>query len=149
MKFLCTSELGRLAKWLRAIGYDAIYLEEKVKIPELLALATTEKRTILTRLKRLQGHKGTPVIVVASDRVKDQMGELKRALGIRPTKNRFFERCILCNVLVQPVSKEKVKGKVPPYVFETQTSFSRCPSCKRIYWAATHYGRAKAFVGLS
>ena len=149
MKFLCTPELGRLAKWLRAIGYDASAVSGKIHIPELLALATVEKRAILTRLKRLRHHQGTPVVYIESDQVRQQMEEVKRSLGVRPTERHLFERCILCNVEVKPIAKGKVRRRVPPYVFETQSSFSVCPSCRRIYWAATHYERAKAFVGLS
>ena len=73
MKFLCSPELGRLAKWLRAVGYDATFMTEAIKIPQLLALATVEDRTILTRLKKLRGHRGTPVVYIASDRLEDQM----------------------------------------------------------------------------
>lgn len=149
MKFLCTPELGRLAKWLRAIGYDAVLVEGKVKVPELLALATAENRTILTRLNRLRHHKGTPVVFIASDRIKEQIKEVEHSVHIRPMAGHLFERCILCNVLVKPIAREKVRRRVPPYVFETQDSFSICPSCQRIYWAATHYKRAKEFVGLS
>ena len=149
MKFLCTPELGRLAKWLRAIGYDAMSVEGKVNVPELLALATSEKRTVLTRLKRLKGHKGTPAIYITSDRVKEQVEEVKRSVGIQPTTKHFFKRCLLCNVEVSPIAKGRVEKRVPSYIFETQKSFSTCPSCRRIYWAATHYDRAKEFVGLS
>ena len=148
MKFLCSQELGRLAKWLRVVGYDAASVTETLGIPQLLALATVEGRTILTRLKRLRGHQGTPVVYIASDRLKDQMKEI-RQLGIRLSGQKLFTRCIVCNIPVTPISKEKVRQKVPPYVFETQGGFSRCPSCKRVYWPATHYGRAKHFVGLS
>ena len=149
MKFLCTPELGRLAKWLRAVGYDAVSVTEKIKIPELLALATASDRTVLTRLKRLRHHQGTPVVYIESDHVGHQIKEVKRALGIRIKEQHLFKRCLLCNVPVEPITKQKVRRKVPPYVFETQQTFSICPSCRRIYWAATHYERAKHFVGLS
>lgn len=149
MKFLCSQELGRLAKWLRVVGYDAVSVSGKIRIPELLALATSENRTILTRLKRLQKHRGTPVVYIHSGQIREQIEEVKRSAGIRPTTQHLFERCILCNVSVKPILKEKVRQRVPPYVFETQDSFSVCPSCKRIYWAATHYERAKKFIGLS
>ena len=149
MKFLCSPELGRLAKWLRAVGYDATFMTEAIEIPQLLALATVEDRTILTRLKKLRGHQGTPVIYIVSDRVENQIKEVKRSLRIRFSEGHLFTRCIVCNMPVKFIPKAKVRYKVPPYVFETQKCFSTCPSCKRVYWAATHYERAKHFVGLS
>lgn len=144
MKFLLTPELGRLAKWLRAMGHDAALF--KGRTPDLLAKATAEGRTILTRLTSLQGHKGTPVVSIQSDQLQKQLKELKKLRGIQwPSKN-LFSRCIVCNVPVEAVAKERAKGKVPPHVFQTQDNFSYCPQCRRIYWNATHWERASNFL---
>lgn len=144
MTFLLTSELGKLARWLRAVGYDAAIFEGKA--PDLLAKATFEKRTIVTRWRLLRGHRGTPVAWVKSDLLKEQLKELKRICKIGGFQKKLFTRCLICNVPVKPVAKEKVKRKVPPYVFQTQKDFSYCSVCKRIYWAATHWNRASAFL---
>ena len=144
MKFLVTPELGKLTKWLRAIGYDAEISEED--IPDLLAKATAEDRTILTRLVRLRHHRGTPVVWIRSDQLKRQLQEIKTSCGVRLVQKKLFSRCILCNVPVEEIAKEKVKEKVPPHVFKTMNQFSRCPGCRRIYWAATHWERASDFL---
>lgn len=144
MKFLLTPELGKLAKWLRAVGYDAVTLQEG--IPHLLARAASEQRTILTRWAALRHHRGTPVVWIESDTLRTQLRALKRAGKIGLLKKKLFSRCLLCNVFVQGIEKEKVKGKVPPYVYRTQDIFLRCPSCKRVYWAATHRERALQFL---
>ncbi len=39
--------------------------------------------------------------------------------------------------------REEAFGKVPEYVFETQTSFQRCPQCRKIYWAGSHPERMR------
>lgn len=144
MKFLLTPELGRLAKWLRAIGHDAALFEGT--LPDLLAKATVEKRTVLSRQKALQGHKGTSVIWIQNDLLPKQLSELIKACPIRSLQKGLFTRCLLCNVPVEAIAKEEVKDKVPPYVFQTQKDFSYCPSCQRIYWAATHWQRARNFL---
>jgi len=144
MKFLLTPELGKLAKWLRAIGYDAEI--SGGAIPDLLAKATAENRTVLTRLVRLRHHRGTPVVWIRSDQLKTQLQEIKTSCGIRLVQKKLFSRCVLCNAPVEEIAKEKVKGKVPPYVFKTMDRFSLCPRCRRIYWAATHWERASDFL---
>lgn len=144
MKFLLTPELGRLARWLRVIGYDADLF--KGRIPDLLARATGENRTILTRLTSLRGHQGTPVLSIRSDQLQGQLKEIQKLRGMRWRPKNLFSRCLLCNKPVKGIRKVKVKGKVPPYVFKTQTHFSVCPECKRIYWAATHWARASKFL---
>ncbi len=50
----------------------------------------------------------------------------------------MFSRCLRRNTLLSPVSKEKVKGCVPLFVYETQEHFYECRGCGRLYWAATH-----------
>ncbi|MBI4257155.1 hypothetical protein HY626_03830, partial [Candidatus Uhrbacteria bacterium] len=52
-----------------------------------------------------------------------------------------FSRCVECNALLEPMAKEAVKERVPPYVFSTQERFSCCPQCRRLYWPATHQQR--------
>ena len=144
MKFLLTPELGRLAKWLRAVGYDAEVF--RGRIPDLLAEATTEGRIILTRHLALRGHRGTPVRLIRNDRFDAQLTELRRSCGVHVSTKQFFLRCLLCNVPVKRIATEKVEGKVPPYVFKTQRDFSQRPSCKRLYWAATHWERASKIL---
>jgi uncharacterized protein with PIN domain len=51
---------------------------------------------------------------------------------------QLCRRCLECNEATVPVEKAAVRGRVPPYVFDTQTRFMTCPSCGRIYWKATH-----------
>lgn len=144
MKFLLTPELGRLAKWLRALGHDADIF--KGKVPDLLAKATFEKRTVLTRWRALEGHRGTPVLSLKSDRVEGQLKELKRLRKVGLSEKSLFSRCLICNIWVKPIAKENVKTRVPPFVFKTQKDFSYCPSCGRVYWAATHWDRARHFL---
>jgi uncharacterized protein with PIN domain len=36
-----------------------------------------------------------------------------------------------------------VAERVPPYVRRTQSRYSECPECGRIYWAGTHWQRMR------
>jgi uncharacterized protein with PIN domain len=66
-----------------------------------------------------------------------------KILQITPALGRMFTRCILCNEELADIEKEKVKGKVPEYVFKTQEEFITCPKCNRIYWQGTHWGNVQ------
>ncbi|MEK7805847.1 MAG: Mut7-C RNAse domain-containing protein, partial [Planctomycetota bacterium] len=59
----------------------------------------------------------------------------------------IFTRCLVCNGLLEPVAKEKIKDKVPPYVYSTQDEFDICPQCGRIYWSGTHRVKMLGMLG--
>jgi uncharacterized protein len=144
--FVADVMLGRLAKTLRMLGYDVAYRsdasDDAVKL-----LALREGRVVLTRDREIAAT-GLPirVVLVEGDRVPDQLRHVVRALGLSTDDGRLFTRCLLCNEPVAEVPAQDVGGRVPPYVHRTQTRFVRCPSCGRIYWAATHVERARKWL---
>jgi len=144
-RFAVDRMLGRLARWLRLLGFDAIYRPE---LPgrRLLTLAAREGRVLLTRDRRL-GRARTPVEVVciAPDRFREQLRELDRCHALAPSATRP-SRCIECNAAVEPVARESLPASVPEYVRTTQSEFRRCPRCARIYWRATHWQRMCAEI---
>jgi uncharacterized protein with PIN domain len=142
MKFLLTRELGRLARWLRILGFDAAYVREGNN-SSLIIQALREERVILTRNHRLPCPRGFKIILLEAERIKEQMGELMRLAQIKPEPELMFTRCLLCNERLIEVAKEEVKELVPEYVFKTQDNFVTCPLCKRIYWQGTHWGNVQ------
>jgi hypothetical protein len=146
MKFLLTKELGRLAKWLRILGFDTEYFI-KDNAGSLIIQALRDERTILTRNQHLPQSKGIRIILIESETIKEQVKEILEKLKIKPDEESMFKRCILCNEELMDIAKEKVKDKVPEYVFKTQKDFITCPKCKRIYWQGTHWGNVKQTLG--
>jgi hypothetical protein len=146
MRFILTKELGRLAKWLRILGYDTQYFTED-KISSLIIVALRDGRTILTRnIKKMPDVYGIRILYIRSDHVKEQIAQVLKELNLSPDDKLMFSRCIVCNVELVDVEKEKVKEKVPEYVFSTQEDFVTCPECKRIYWQGTHWGNVKSLI---
>lgn len=140
MKFILTKELGRLAKWLRILGHDTVYFNQE-NLSSLIIRALSSERIILTRNHRLAAeNRGIKIIVVEKEKIKEQIAEVLKELKISPHPSQMFTRCIMCNELLMEIKKEKVKNRVPEYVFETQGSFITCPKCNRIYWEGTHWG---------
>ncbi len=136
MKFAVDKMLGRLAKWLRIIGQDAAY-GPHLSGYGLIHSARREGRLILTRDRTLVKKNPAAVLLIQSDRFREQLKQVIEAFQLDPLKNAFT-RCAECNTPLQPVGRESVQGKVPPYVYSTQERFSACARCGRIYWPATH-----------
>jgi len=140
MKLLLDGMLGRLAKWLRLLGYDTAYFPD-LDDNELVRLARAQGRVLLTRDRELTRRRGLNCLLVESDRLEEQIQQVISELDLET--ERPFSRCPVCNTPLQKVEKSLVKERVPPYVFRTQENFSLCPECNRIYWQGTHWDKMR------
>jgi hypothetical protein len=140
MTFVADCMLGRLAKWLKILGFDVLYFS-KAEDRDLIALSRREGRVLLTRdtglVERTKRHKDR--FFVSSDAWEEQVAEVLDAFGlwdeVRPNS-----RCIACNRPLKPLSRERARNLVTPYVLEHASSFALCPGCGRVFWQGTHYG---------
>jgi len=144
-KLLLTKELGRLAKWLRILGYDAEYARES-NPASLIIQALRQERVILTRNHRLPASRGIKIITLKTQKLKEQLVETLRELKVDPQTDRMFSRCTICNKELVSIDKTKIKGKVPEYVYNTQENFFVCTACNRIYWQGTHWGNVNSIM---
>ena len=140
VRFLADTMLGRLAKWLRILGYDTLYLGD-VEDHVLAKVATAQKRVLLTRDTELAGRKGFTSLLIRSGELREQLIQVIEELDLELESGRWLSRCPLCNHLLLPVERESVRGEVPAYVFATQEQFVRCPHCDKVYWPGTHLDR--------
>jgi len=140
VRFLADEMLGRLAKWLRILGYDTAYLSP-AEDNALVRLARAEGRILLTRDTELARRRGLRVLLIESERVEEQVRQVLNDLGL--TTEGSFSRCPLCNIPLEELDGEAVADRVPSYVLRTQERFSRCPGCGRIYWRGTHWARMR------
>jgi uncharacterized protein with PIN domain len=140
MKFLADRMLGKLAKGLRMLGYDTIYYQGE-DAQQMIQLAHQEGRAILTRNTKLKPKKiGDRIIIVMEDNPSLQLVGLVQKGHVFFDKENLFSRCLLCNVLLDEISREEAEGKVPEFIFHQQKIFSRCPQCQKIYWPGSHLG---------
>ncbi|MGE5189036.1 MAG: Mut7-C RNAse domain-containing protein [Gemmatimonadota bacterium] len=141
VRFIADGMLGKLATWLRILGCDVEYLGD-LPDDEIAERALRTGRVILTRDTLLVRRRKVRDnhFFVTGDGWRDQLRQVVGAFGIDPGA-RLFTRCVRCNEPLEPVDKPLVAGRVPPYVYETQEIFSACPSCRRLYWPATHRER--------
>ena len=127
---------GRLAHWLRILGLDVEY-SPVAERSAILRLARQSGRKVVTRNTALAERLRGAAILLASQDLEGQLRQVVRGLGAGRCK--AFSRCSECNAVLEEVSKESVRGRVPVYVFRTQDRFSVCPVCGRYYWHGTHW----------
>ncbi|MFC2058582.1 Mut7-C RNAse domain-containing protein [Chloroflexota bacterium] len=146
-KFIVDLNVGRLAKWLRVTGFDTLFLKG-IDDNRLIRVALEEGRIVLTRDRQIAERRlvtigRLKVILIEDDDVREQLRQVVATLNLSSSL-KPFTLCLNCNQLLVPKSREEVRDKVPPYVFQTQTRFVQCPSCERIYWRGTHWQRMTA-----
>ncbi len=134
MRFLCDNTVGVLAKHLRMLGFDvARYGDEQQLIS---STENAENPVLLTRKSKAVTYR--PVFRIHADSLSGQIREIEGL--IKPFMNpaEFLNRCIKCNTVLITVPKNVVEGRVPEYVFHTNSLFKLCPDCKKVYWHGTH-----------
>ena len=144
-RFLADCNVGRLARWLRVLGYDAAY-EPALPDAQVVARALAERRVLLTRdadmmRRRVITGGALKAILLRDDRVDDQVRQVLTELALEPSQ--ALSRCLDCNAELEPRAKDAVADRLPAYVRATQDRFSECPSCARIYWPGTHWERMR------
>ncbi len=146
ISFAVDSNAGKLARWLRMMGYDTLYFKN-IDDSELVRIALRENRVILTRdtqimKRRVVTNGQIKAILPQSGDPREQLYQVATELNL-DYRQRQFTRCLECNQTLLPRSKEDVKELVPPYVFRTQAQYMQCPNCLRVYWRGTHWQRMK------
>jgi uncharacterized protein with PIN domain len=136
--------VGRLARWLRVMGYDTLIFKGEDDA-DMVTAALIENRILLTRdtqiMKRHPVIKGqVRAVLVKSDDFREQLKQITQELKL-PASPKPFALCLECNIPLVGIEKSRVKDLVPAYVYETQREYMQCPSCCRIYWKGTHWKR--------
>lgn len=144
VRFVLDGHLGRLARYLRMLGFDVRWRSDAGD-EELARVSAEERRVLLTRDAGLLKRR----IVTHGYRVREsdprrQLAEVVRRLDLARSVAPF-RRCLRCNDVLEEVRKEEVAAELPP-IRERQDAFRRCPSCRRLYWAGSHHRRMEQLV---
>jgi uncharacterized protein with PIN domain len=142
LKFIVDHNVGKLAKWLRMIGYDTTLFRSSDD-SRMVANALMEGRVILTRdtqimKRRLVTSGKLKTILIQSDKSELQIRQVIDNLRL-DCQFRPFTICLECNQPLVAKNREDVVDLVPQYVFQTQHHYLQCPTCDRIYWRGTHW----------
>ena len=142
IRFIVDNNVGKLAKWLRIMGYDALLFKEEDD-GKMVKVALAQNRVILTKdtqimRRRLVTSGRIRAILVEDSDAKAQLQQVVEALNL-DYQFRPFSICLECNQNLVERGKDEVRDLVPPYVFNAQSQYMECPSCHRIYWRGTHW----------
>ncbi|MDD5301574.1 MAG: Mut7-C RNAse domain-containing protein [Elusimicrobia bacterium] len=140
--FLVDAMLGKLARWLVLLGYDAKFAGGAGRGDlELLEEAQREDRIFVTRDRRIPDVAGVRKVVIVHGQFEDQLRQLAGELSLKPDPALRFSRCADCNEPLETLTREEALPLVPPKVRTLETPFWRCRRCGRLYWNGTHTDR--------
>ncbi len=145
-RFVLDSHLGRLAGHLRMLGFDTLYRND-YEDRTLACISADEGRILLTRdrglLKRSIVTQGYYVRGTDHER---QVAEVVARFDLRG-QIRPFLRCLRCNGLLVPASKEEILDRLEPLTREHFHEFRICSGCDWIYWKGSHHKRMEVLIG--
>lgn len=143
--FVLDQHLGRLAAYLRMMGFDTLYRND-FHDEELAYISHRETRILLTRdiglLKRslvIYGY-----YVRETNRHK-QLAEITQRYELANLVEPF-KHCMKCNGLLEAVDKERILPQIPAGVAQYYDEFHHCADCGRIYWKGPHYQRMQTLL---
>ncbi|MDP8236592.1 MAG: Mut7-C RNAse domain-containing protein [Candidatus Erginobacter occultus] len=136
--FILDVHLGKLARRLRMLGFDCLYRND-YDDREIIRIARREDRTILTRDRGLL--KNSAVRRGYWLRAQTPAVQLREVVERFNLKGRFrpFRRCMVCNGLLEEVSRQEVLDRLPPRTRKEHNQFKRCTGCGKIYWPGSHH----------
>ena len=141
IKFIADNNVGKLARWLRLMGYDTLLFKQKDD-DRMIKTAIKEDRVILTKdaqfMKRhLVTNGKIRGIHIEGDDPRLQVQQVVKMLEL-DYHFKPFSLCLECNRALIARGRDEVRTLVPNRVFETQTQYTQCPVCHRVYWPGTH-----------
>lgn len=141
-RFYVDAMLGRLARWLRVLGYDTAF-DAAVQDADLVRQALFEGRVILTRDRGLpEEWRIDNFLVLEEEDLPAQLKRVIRRFGL--DREGLFSRCVACNGLLLPLQRRDVMSDVPPRILLKHDRFTRCRDCRRVYWEGSHAHRIRA-----
>ncbi|MFP5275954.1 MAG: Mut7-C RNAse domain-containing protein [Acidobacteriota bacterium] len=144
-KFVLDVHLGRLAAFLRMLGFDTLY-DNQADDSALVRISSEENRVLLTRDRGVLRHSAvTRGYWLRATDSRRQAAEIVRRFDLAGSIQPFT-RCMVCNHPLRRAAKEQVRDRVPQGAFELQEQFRECPGCGRVYWEGTHTQRMHRWI---
>ena len=143
--FILDVHLGKLAAYLRMLGFDAAY-ERSLADAELAHISASEHRILLTRDRGLLKHRAiTHGYWVRETNSRRQIEEVIHRFDLRHNI-RPFTRCMACNGILETISQDRAQTLVPKHSLAGYKEFHHCRNCGRVYWKGSHYLRMRRWI---
>ena len=145
IRFVLDVHLGKLATYLRLLGFDALYRND-YDDEELAQISSQEQRILLTQDRGLLKRSiVTYGYAVRSDHPEEQIVEVLERFELHDAITPL-QRCPQCNGALAIVEKATIEDQIPYYTRLYYDEFAQCQSCDQIYWKGAHYGRIQALI---
>ncbi|HET6371591.1 MAG TPA: Mut7-C RNAse domain-containing protein [Nitrospiria bacterium] len=148
-RFIVDTNVGHLARKLRMLGYDALFINP-IDDARLIRIAAEEGRVIVSsdrgifERRPLKSGRVKGVYVDVRQKPLGQLKEILKSFG--DGESRPFVRCIRCNTLLIPKSHEEARGRIPPRVYESVREYDYCPRCDQFFWQGDHVKRMREVI---
>jgi hypothetical protein len=144
-KFILDTHLGKLAIYLRVLGFDTLYFNDCAD-DELARLSADEHRILLTKDRGLLKRRiVTHGYCVRSPKPREQVKEVLDRFDLYGSVAPF-QRCLRCNGSLEPVEKESIVDRLLPDTRQYYDEFYRCTACGRLFWPGSHFDHLQGFV---
>jgi uncharacterized protein len=144
-RFVLDTHLGRLAAYLRILGFDSLYQNDYFD-EKLAQISVDDGRILLTRdrglLKRKEIMRG---YCVHSSEPGEQVQEVIRRFDLLNLVHPFT-RCLRCNGLLMKTPKNEVIASLQPGTEQFYDEFYRCDVCGQVYWKGAHFQRMQGMI---
>jgi uncharacterized protein with PIN domain len=144
-RFILDAHLGKLAKYLRMLGFDTLYRND-YDDQHIINIAKEEERIILTRdkllLKSKEVHYG---YFVRSIEKHEQLREIVNKFNLSD-KFSSFTRCMTCNAELIKKMKSEIFDKIDPETASIFNVFFYCPNCEKVFWKGSHFERMEKLI---
>lgn len=144
-RFILDAHLGKLAKYLRMLGFDSLYRND-FDDEDIIELAARENRIILTRDKPLLKSKRiTHGYYIRTTDTHQQIREVVQKFDLY-SQFKSFTRCMTCNTELVPKKKQEIMHIIQPDTLQNFNEFFFCPTCRKVYWKGSHFKRMESFI---
>ena len=144
-KFILDTHLGRLAAYLRMMGFDTLYKND-YEDDVLAEVSASENRILLTRdigvLKRgivVYGY------FVRETNPRRRFIEIARRYNLS-SYSTAFGRCTRCNGTLNNVQKADILEELSDRTASHYDTFYQCVACHQVYWRGSHYYRMQELI---
>jgi uncharacterized protein with PIN domain/sulfur carrier protein ThiS len=144
-RFILDVHLGRLAAYLRMLGFDTLY-QNDYDDPILSRISMDEDRILLTCDRQLLMRSCVTHGYFVRSRVpRQQLAEIMSRFDLYDGQQPF-RHCMKCNGKIEPVDKKRIESRLLAKTRKYYDEFFICINCNKIYWKGTHYQKMKKMI---
>ncbi len=140
-RFYADAMLGKLARFLRFLGYDTLYRSEE-SVEKMLETSFENNRIVLSKSKDIVNKcnkLSVKSLFITTNDIGYQLKTLKDVLHLEISVPPLNTRCSMCNNELIEKNKQEIIGLIPKGTERHHDRFWQCSSCGKIYWIGSHW----------